>query len=192
MKKLLLLFYLIFTLIIVNAQETSYVCAGHTATLTASCTGATNPTITWTSPTNVITTAESVTTSQAGVWIWTCTDGGCTSTGTHTLVLESDPTPSLTINASDICLNVSQNISASSVPAGYTIDWDFGSGSTPSTSGNINENVTYTSTGTKTITLTLTRVFNGTSNGCSSTCEWVKTKTITVSEISGNSSCITN
>lgn len=136
MKKFIFLLILLPFLTNVNAQETSYICGSGTKTLTASASGGTAPyTYTWTSPTNVTTTGATVTAGAAGVWTWTATDAnGCTATGTHTIVIETDPTASITINAANACVDASQTISATGVPAGYTYSWNFGSGATPPTS----------------------------------------------------------
>jgi hypothetical protein len=37
--------------------------------------------------------------------------------------------------------------------------------------------------------LTISKVFTGTTNGCSSTCTWVKTKTVVIGNLTGGSSC---
>lgn len=173
----------------IKAQETSFLCAGTTKTLTASATGGTAPiTYVWTSPSSVATTGATVSADAAGTWTWEATDAnGCTATGTHVVNIEANP--NATITAVDVCLNSAQNISATGVPAGYEYSWGFGAGATPATSSTATTSVSYSTTGSKTITLTVTRVFTGTTNGCSETCTWTSTATINVGELAGTSSC---
>lgn len=190
MKRLLFFAILLLSAVGMSAQETSYMCAGETKTLTASATGGTAPiTYSWAGPGGTTTGAtRSVTAS--GTYTWTATDAaGCTASGTHIVNVEPDPTASITINATNICVGASQTISATGVPAGYTYSWNFGSGATPATSNTASTSVSYSTTGTKTITLTITKTFTGSTNGCSSTCTWTKTTTITVGQLSGGSSC---
>lgn len=191
MKKLFFLLLLIIVSASVYGQETSYICTGSTKTLTASASGGASPyTYKWVKPNGDTITNVSVTAAAAGIYTWLAKDAnGCQATGTHTVNIVADPTASITINASDICLNTAQTISATGVPAGYTYSWSFGSGSSPSTSTSASTSVSYSTTGTKTITLTISKDFAGSANGCSATCSFTKTKTITVSGITGGSSC---
>lgn len=172
------------------AQETSYICGSGSKVLTATTSGGTNPvTINWTG-TGGTTTGAARTVTAAGTYTWTATDAnGCTASGTHVVVIEPDPTASIVINAVNSCLNTAQTISATGVPSGYIFSWNFGSGAVPTTSTNGSESVSYTTTGTKTITLTITKDFIGSTNGCSGTCTWTKTKTITIGNLTGSSSC---
>lgn len=173
------------------AQETSYLCAGGaTKTLTASVSGGTAPiTYSWMGPGGTTTTA-SRTVTTAGTYTWTATDAnGCSASGSHVVVIEADPTASITINAIASCLNTSQTVSATGVPSGYGLSWDFGVGASPPTANGSSPSVTYTTTGSKTITLTIQKAFNGTTNGCSATCSWVKTKVITIGNLTGSSTC---
>lgn len=190
MKYSILLFFTLLS-ISLAAQETSHICAGSTKVLTASVTGGTAPiTYTWTSPAPTTTTGATVTANLAGTYTWNATDAtGCTATGTHLIVYEADPTASIVINATNICINTAQTISATGVPAGYTYAWDFGAGAAPATATTASNSVSYSTTGTKTITLTITKTNTGTANGCSATCTWVKTTTITVGSLTGTSSC---
>lgn len=173
------------------SQETSYICGSGTKTFTASATGGTAPiTYTWTSPSSIITSGATVNAGAAGIWTWIATDAvGCTATGTHTLIIESDPTASVAIVAVNSCLGSSQTISATGVPVGYTYAWNFGSGATPATSTSASASVTYATTGTKTITLVITKLLAGSTNGCGASCEWTKTTTITIGSLTGGSSC---
>jgi len=188
MKKLFFLSFLLMSFVAM-AQETSYTCEGTDITLTCTATGGTAPTISWESPSGSTVNNASVTTSEAGTWTWTIEEGGCSVSGTHILIVEADPTASITINAVDNCVNTTQTISATGVPSGYSYSWNFGTGSTPGTSTNASEDVSYSSAGTKTITLTIEKSFTGSTNGCSPTCSWVITKNITITELSGSSSC---
>ena len=174
-----------------QAQETSYICAGGTKVLTATATGGTAPiTYTWTSPSAVVTTGATVTANAAGVWTWNATDAnGCTATGTHTVNIEADPTAGISIVAVNGCIGSSQTISATGVPAGYTYSWAFGTDSSPATSTASSASVSYSSSGTKTITLQISKTFTGSANGCSATCVWSKTATITIGSMTGSSSC---
>lgn len=189
--KHLILFLLITLSSSIYSQETSYICAGTTKTLTASVTGGTAPlTYNWTSPSNVTTSGATVTANAAGVWVWTCIDAvGCTASGTHTINYVADPTSGITINANNTCVGTAQTISATGVPAGYTYSWDFGSGANPQFSNTSSESVSYSTSGSKTIELTIDRLYSGTSNGCSPTCVWIKTTTINITTLTGSSSC---
>jgi hypothetical protein len=173
-----------------SAQETSFLCAGQSKTLTASATGGTAPiTYTWTDGTTLTSGATRVVTIS-GTYTWTATDAsGCTASGTHNVTVEADPTASLAIVATNACLNVGQTVSATGVPVGYSYSWNFGSGATPATSSAASQSVAYTTVGTKTITLTISKTSTGSTNGCSATCTWTKTTTITIGSLSGSSTC---
>lgn len=191
MKHLFLTLFL-FIGIAVSAQETSYNCAGAAAkTFTATPSGGTAPyTFSWTGPGGFTASTSAISPTTAGVYTWTITDAsGCTATGTHTLVIEADPTAGITVNANNTCTGSSQTIDATGVPAGYTYSWDFGSGASPATSTSASTSVSYSTSGTKTITLTISKTFSGSTNGCSATCTWTKTKTITITNLTGSSSC---
>lgn len=176
-----------------SAQLKTHVCSGGDwPSITANCGGGISPyTVEWTSPSSVISTGETKTLNAAGIWTFKCTDSGTTtcssSGGTHTVILEAEPT--VTINAVNTCAGTQQSISASGVTAGYTYDWDFGSGSVPSTSTTAFTNVRWNTTGTKTITLTITKTF-GDDVICSDPCVYEFTEEITVNgEITGTISC---
>lgn len=196
MKHIFLFIILAFSLSL-SAQETSYICGSGTKTLTFNPdAGVTCPSgfvVTWTSPSNVTTTGVSVTANAAGVWTYSasCPDyPSCpAATGTHTIVIEPDPTASITLNATNSCVGANQTISATGVPSGYTYAWDFGSGANPATSTSSSASVSYSTTGTKTITLVISKTFTGSTNGCSATCTWTKTTTITIGNLTGSSSC---
>lgn len=189
--KHLIFFILITFSSVIYGQETSYICGSGSVTLTASASGGTAPyTYQWTSPSSVVTSGAVVTASASGAWYWNALDAnGCAISGTHTIIIESDPTSGITINANNVCIGTAQTISATGVPSGYTYSWDFGSGANPTTSTSPTESVSYSTSGTKTITLTIERTFTGSTNGCSETCTWVKTKTITVGQLTGQSTC---
>lgn len=172
-------------------QETSFLCAGTTKTLTASATGGVAPiTYTWTSPSAVVTTGATITANASGTWAWSAEDvNGCTASGTHVVTIEANPTTGITINANNSCVGSSQTISATGVPAGYTYAWTFGSGAAPASSTSASASVSYSTTGTKTVALAISRTFTGSANGCSATCTWNKSTTITVGQLSGSSSC---
>ena len=196
MKHLFLFIILAFSLSL-SAQETTYICAGDVKTLTINpdagnvCGG--GAAYQWTSPSNVTTTGTTVTANESGVWTWqiSCpSNPSCPpATGTHTVNIEPDPTSGITINATNSCVGANQTISATGVPAGYTYSWNFGSGATPATSTSASASVTYSTTGTKTITLEISKAFTGSINGCSATCTWTKTTTITIGNLTGSSSC---
>lgn len=187
--KHLILILLIFGSTLAYTQETSYICGAGSKTFQASATGGTAPiTYVWTAPGGSTTTGAAVSASIAGVWTWTATDAvGCTATGTHTLVIEAEPT--VTINAVNSCSGAPQTISATGVPAGYIYSWNFGSGATPATSTSSSASVTYSTTGTKTISLAITKLTAGSTNGCGAECEWNYSTTITVGNLTGGSSC---
>jgi hypothetical protein len=172
-------------------QETSFLCAGTTKTLTASATGGVAPiTYTWTSPSAVVTTGATVTANASGTYSWTAEDAnGCSASGTHIVTIEANPTASIVVNANNSCVGASQTISATNVPAGYTYSWSFGSGASPATSTSASTSVSYSTSGSKTVALTISRTFTGSTNGCSATCTWNKSATITVGQLQGNSSC---
>lgn len=188
MKKLIL--FLLFPFVL-SSQETSYICAGQTKTLTINVTSGTAPyTYQWTNPIGNVSSTQTVTANTAGVYLWQFTDvNGCQFTGTHSIIYESDPTGSIVINAVNKCINTNQVVSATGVPAGYSYSWNFGSGSSPGTSTTPTTSILYTTAGTKTISLTISKTFTGSSNGCNATCSWTKTKDILIGELSGNSSC---
>lgn len=174
------------------AQETSYMCEGAAAkNISAVPSGGTAPyTFNWSGPESFTSTDSTISVSTAGVYQFTITDdNGCSAVGNHTLNVEEDPTGDLDIDATDICLNTAQVISATGVPGGYSYDWDFGSGASPGTSTNASESVSYTTGGTKTIALTISRTFTGSANGCSATCEWDVDTEIEVGSLTGGSSC---
>jgi len=188
MKHLFFILFIFFGLT-VQAQETSFICAGATKILTANATGGTAPiTYTWTSPSAVVTTGATVTANATGTYTWTATDvNGCTAAGTHDITIEANPT--VTLNAVGSCVGSAQTISATGVPAGYTYAWNFGSGATPATATSPTASVSYSTSGTKTITLDITRIQTGSANGCSATCVWTKTTTVVIGTLTGGSSC---
>lgn len=187
-----LIYFLLIIPFLTYGQETSYMCAGAAAkNISAVPSGGTPPySFNWSGPSSFSSTDSTITVSTAGVYQFTITDdNGCSAVGNHTLVVEADPTAGITINATDICLNTAQTISATGVPAGYSYDWDFGSGASPGTSTNASESVSYTTGGAKTVDLTISKTFTGSTNGCSATCNWNKQKSITVGTLTGGSSC---
>ncbi len=188
MKQLFFLsIFLLIGVFSVNAQQVSYVCGTVNKTLTVTCTGCGGTTTyQWTSPSSVVTSGATVTANAPGVWTWQITSAGCAPvTGTHTITQETQP--SVTINATDICINTAQTVSATGVPAGYTYAWNFGTGSTPATSTTATQSVTYASTGTKTITLNISKVLPA--GECTGTCTWSYTKNITLGQVTGTSTC---
>lgn len=184
MYKLILLIIFSYTL---KAQEVSYVCGAVNKTLTIvcnNCTGGT--TYQWTSPSNVVSTSQSVNATEAGIWLWSITSNGCAAiTGTHTINQELQP--NVSINAVDGCINSDQTISASGVPSGYTYSWNFGQDSSPATSNNSSELVSYSTTGSKTISLDISKVLP--TGACTNTCVWNYSQSITIGNISGTSTC---
>ncbi len=191
MKKIIFILSLMMLLLInIKAQETSYICEGDTKTLTCTATGGSgSEVITWTDPSGNTTTGATTTADEAGTYTWEITDGGCTASGTHIVNIEADPTAGIIINATDVCINTVQTISASGVPAGYSYSWNFGTDASPPTSTLASDDVEYSSAGSKTITLTIEKSFTGSTNGCNATCSWTVTKTITVTDLQGSSSC---
>lgn len=170
-----------------SAQQVSYICGPVNKVLTIVCTGCTGgTTYSWTSPSNVTTTGQTVTATMPGTWTWSITSNGCAAvTGTHVINQELQPT--VTINAVDACLNANQTITATGVPAGYTYSWNFGANATPATSTTASTSVAYSAVGSKTITLTISKVMPG--GQCTATCTWTYTKTINISNITGTSTC---
>jgi trimeric autotransporter adhesin len=197
MKRFFAISLLIFAIILMAipffAQTSTTICEGSAwPTLTATCEGGVEPyTVTWTSPTSETYEGEEVELNEEGLWTWICEDDGATtcssSGGTHLIKVE--PTPEdVIINADSVCVNTLQPISATGVPAGYTLSWDFDSGATPATSTSTSTNVTYATGGTKTITLTITKTpVEG--EICSETCEHEFTKIIDIGELTGTITC---
>ena len=172
---------------ILKAQETSYVCSNNLP-VNLSISECPGDTLRWQLPNGTIINSGSISATAAGTYTWTCKQGGtCIKSGTHILIIE--PSPTLTINATDICAGTSQNISANGVPSGYTYLWNFDTGSNPTTSTAPSNAVIYSTAGSKTITLTLNKVFEGTENGCGDVCTWVITKNINVVILPGFSTC---
>jgi hypothetical protein len=165
----------------IQAQEVSYICGTDTKTLSLTATDSTGVVFyTWTSQDNVATSGRTVE-ATAGVWSWFAIDiNGCSKTGNHTVIVNSEP--SMSILADTVCIDEIQNISALGVPEGYTYEWDFGEDASPATSTNSSEEVSYSSSGTKTILLTVSRTFTGTANGCSDTCVWTEEFNIFIEE----------
>lgn len=186
-----LLIFLLIIPFIGQAQKTSYYCGSVDETFTVSCSVCPPGTVVyeWTSPSMVTTTGATVNVNEAGVWSWSISGGGCNPlTGTHTVVVEPEPT--VTINADDICINSVQSITATGVPGGYTYAWTFGSGSTPSSSTTASTDVEWSTTGTKTIGLTITKSLPTVGVGeCTDVCIWNFSIDIDVTEILGTSSC---
>lgn len=188
---------LIFILVLFSsglvAQKSTHVCPGGSfPSVTQTCDGGTAPyTVTWTSPSGATSTGTSKVLNQAGLWLWQCTDSAtptCSSSGgTHLVVLEEDPT--ITITASSTCTGTLQTISATGVPAGYTYEWDFGSGATPPTSTTPFTNVLYTTAGAKTITLTITKTFDDPNIICTDDCTKEEDTIITIGTLTGTISC---
>ena len=173
----------------INAQNTSYLCPGTSKTLTASVSGGIAPiTYTWAGP-GGNTTGPTRSVNATGTYTWTATDAtGCNATGTHIVNVEADATSLLVINAVNNCLNVSQNISATGVPSGYSYSWNFGANAIPSTSTSSIQSVTYSAVGSKIITLVISKTTAGI-NGCDATCTFTVTKTITIGNLTGTSTC---
>lgn len=185
---------IIFTLFTgyLTAQNTSYVCpGGDWPSLTATCSDGTPPyTVTWTSPTGTTSTGVTKILNQAGVWQYQCVDSSdpsCPYGGTHTVIVEAEP--SVTINATNACAGATQTVSATGVPAGYTLAWNFGSGAVPATSTTPFTNVVWNTNGTKTITLVITKTFSDPNIICTDPCTDTTTTTIAVTSISGSISC---
>lgn len=172
----------------INAQNTTYLCAGSSKTLTASVSGGIAPiTYTWAGPGGT-TTGANRTVSVTGTYTWTATDAtGCNATGTHEVVVEAAPT--IGVVASNSCVGSSQTVTATGVPSGYTYSWNLGAGSNPSTSTSASPSVSYSSVGSKIISLTITKAISGIGTGCPATCSWSATTTITVNQLTGNSTC---
>lgn len=187
MKNLILFSVLLMISFVCSGQITSYTCGTPNKLLSISCPLCPGTAIyQWTSPSNVTTSGVSVTATQAGVWTWQVSIPGCSpATGTHTIISETQPT--FSINATNTCLNSSQTVTASGVPAGYTYSWNFGVDASPATSTASSESVSWSSAGTKTITLTITKVLP--SGACTGTCVWTATTTIDVISISATSTC---
>lgn len=188
------LFLIIFFLpICLFGQTSSTQCAGDSnPTVTVIPSGGTAPyVVTWTSPSASTSTGTTVTLTEAGIWQWVVEDAtSCpTEGGTHIFTIEPSPLSGITINAVNKCSAASQTISATGVPAGYTYAWNFGSGASPATSATASVNVTYSTGGTKTITLSITKSFPGIGAGCSESCIWTKTKTITIGTLTGVVNC---
>jgi hypothetical protein len=176
-----------------QAQTTSYICQGSTKTLTAAGSTGTAPyTYVWTKPNASTVSTAAVTADIAGTYSYVVTDAtGCTASGQHIIVIEANPT--VTVNAANSCINTSQSITATGVPAGYTYAWTFGAGSTPGTSTTASTSVAYSTAGAKTVQVILSKTIAGTNVGtdvaCGATCAWTKTANITIGSITGTSTC---
>lgn len=175
------------------AQTATTICEGSPwPELTAACSGGTEPyTVTWISPFGDTLIGATQTLDTIGLWQWSCADSGTTvcnsNGGTHLVKIEPEPT-GVVINADSVCINTLQPISASGVPAGYTISWDFDSGASPSTGTASSVNVSYSTGGAKTITLTITKAAPS-GEICSETCVHVFTKIIDIGELTGVITC---
>lgn len=177
MKQLLFIAILVLASFGANAQSCTY-CEGDTPpTLTASCTGGSGITYTWTSPSSSVSNGATASASEAGVWTWECMDAnGCTATGTYTVVINTDP--NISINATNACAGSSQTISVNNAPAGSTYTWTFASG-TPSSSSAATPSVAWATAGTYAINVT---VDDG-------TCQWTATTNVTIGELTGSATC---
>lgn len=121
---------------IVAMSSSTAVCAGSSATLTA--TGATN--YTWTSGGNTAT--EVVTPSSLSVYTVTGTDNGCSNTATVSVDVNSLPTVSATASSTLVCAGIeSSTLTASTSATSYT--WSNGA-NTMTTSVTPTTGTTYT------------------------------------------------
>lgn len=190
--RVFLLFILVLPLSL-KAQGISYVCAGGDpalveVSLESGFEGTPPYTYNWSGPGGFTSTSASVSLSTPGVYQMTITDANnCPAFANHTVIQEAAPT--LAITANNTCVGSAQTVSVTGVPSGYGYSWTFGSGSDPSSSTSAFESVLWTTTGTKTIDLTISKAFTGSGGGCSATCSWDVSKTITVSQLSGIISC---
>lgn len=146
--------------------------------LTCDCIGNSGPvSYKWTSPTGAMYFTDTVTANVSGQWTWTCTENmNCFKTGNTIVTIIAQP--AVTITAANGCVGAEITLSASGVPFGYTYSWSMPTGS-PSVSTSLSPSVNYSTTGTKTITLTINN----------NTCEYTYSKNITISQLSGSSSC---
>ncbi len=187
-----LIILLIMLTISVSGQSSKTICAGSIDSVTVSCSGGIAPyTVKWTKPNGDTLIGSTIVTDSAGIYSWICRDAtNCSSTaGTHTVIIEASPLDSIVINAANVCTNVGQNISATGVPAGYTYTWNFGTNASPGTSTTASTNVLYTAGGSKTISLSISKPFAGVGVGCNETCVWVKTKLISIGNLTGSAAC---
>jgi hypothetical protein len=190
--RILIFIIALFTSICVSSQTSETICKGQTTSFTIQCSGGVEPyEVKWKKPNGDSIMTATMTDTLPGVYTWECKDAStCTPrSGTHTVNLEPNPTDSLVILATNKCINTSQTISVTGVPAGYTFSWNFGSGAVPATATTASANVTYGTTGTKTITITITKNFTGVGSGCNNTCTWTQTKSIIIGGINGSVNC---
>ena len=178
--------FLFLSLLSVKAQQISYLCSDTlVASITATCTDGTGPyTYEWENPSGDVVSSDEIDVTEAGIYAWRCEDSyGCTKTGTHQIIIES--TPTISINSTNTCVSVTQVLTVTGVPAGYTYSWDL-DGGTPSTSTSSNPSVFWATSGTKNITLTISKVVTG---GCSSVCSVEVSETITIGGPVGDIGC---
>ena len=83
-------------------------------------------------------------------------NGGCADTITNVVTINDTPQVSLTHIAA-VCSGESVDfVNSSTTGSGVTYSWDFGNGSSPSTSSAYSpQGVVYNNAGTKTVTLTV-------------------------------------
>jgi len=136
------------------SPSSAEVCAGGSATFTVTPSGGTAPyTFLW----NTGETTQSITKSAAGTYTVTVTDSkGCTTTCSGTLIVNPNPTCSVSPASAEICSGGSQQFTAnpSGGTAPYTFLWS---------SGETTQSITKSAAGTYTVTIT-------DSKGCTTSC----------------------
>jgi gliding motility-associated-like protein len=131
------------------------ICAGNSATLTA--TGPPTTTYSWSPATDLnATTGASVVATPTALSIYTVTGtkGSCTATATSTVTIK--PTPTLTINSPSVCVGSSATLTASGAT---TYTWSPASGLSTTTGSTVT---------THTLSTNTIYTVNATSLGCSS------------------------
>lgn len=138
-------------------------CGGDLFTLTAVASGATpNYTYSWVNSSGLVQNPVDITVSQTETYTVTATDAnGCTLQEDLTVTMLETPEASFMVDINESCLRPSQSFSFqnTSIPAGGTMDWDFGDGNTAT--GNF-VNHSYSAPGTYSVGLNVTSP-----NGCS-------------------------
>src|SRR5688572_2634901 len=152
---------------------TQTVCAGATATFTASATGQAPPfTFSWTGPNGFTATGATITitdaqAAKAGTYTATVTDVfGCTSTCTATLIVTPNPTCAIT-GDSPVCPGTTHTYTSTVSPAGGTVthSWTIsGSGTINGATDGASVSVTAGASGSFTLTDNVTR------DGCPGQC----------------------
>ena len=91
----------------------------------------------------------------------TVTGGGCTSTTTQTITINSTPVAAFTSNA-PVCTGIGVNFANLGTGSGVTWGWDFGGDATPATSASqFPSGVVYSVGGLHAVTLTVTDTLSG-------------------------------